>query len=160
MKGYSYLGFKINKSNQLRISYSEQEYKDIITIAHNCGLSPSEYMKTISQPCTSCGLDKVILDKLSTTINKKYKHTSKKNLFCFVNCMINKRSYKTSLKVSYKLRAWLNIPTDALVYSEMSPNTFSFVDGEPITLTTFQSGLRDTTTLCVVVNNVIHKLEH
>lgn len=160
MKAYSYLGFKIGKSNQLRISYSESEYKDIITRAHNCGLTPSEYMKIIAQPCTSCGTDKVILDKLCGTINKKYKHTSKKNLFCFVNSMVNKRSYKTELSVSYKLRAWLGIPLDAIIYSEMSPSMFSFINGEPITLTTFHNGLRDTTTLCVVIDNIIHKLEH
>lgn len=158
---YDFLGFKVSKYNMLRISYPEKEYKDIISLAHNCGFkSPSDYIKAIAQPCTSCGLDKVVLDKLSASLNKKYKNTSKFNFFCFVNSVVNKRSYKTKFEISYELRMWLGIPTDTLVYSHVSPTELNFEDGTPITLTTFQNGLRDTTTLCVVVDSMICKMKH
>jgi hypothetical protein len=127
---YDFIGFKVSKYNMVRISYDELEYKDIISLAHNSGFdSPSQYIKAIAQPCTSCGLDKVVLDKLSTSLNKKYKNTSKFNLFCFVNSVVNKRSYKTKYDIRYELRMWLNIPSDTFVYSHVSPTELNFDNG-------------------------------
>ena len=153
-----HLGYVVNPKNRIQLYYDEDEYIQILDRAHNMGMKPADYFKLLARPCQSCGLDHLVITKLTSNLTKQYRNQSRTHLFCFVNTEPNKSTTKANLRVSYEMSCKLGIPKESLVFHE---NKFKY-NGENnhnATITIFRDGLRDTTSMCFIKNGVIHKSE-
>lgn len=116
----TFLGYKIKeKKNNIQMLFDAEEYIDIIKKSNSLGLRPANYLRLLMNPCQSCGLDKMILEKLSQR-GRKIQKTTNTHLFIYVDSVVNSRLQKTTLKLNYKLSAIFEVNEDSIIYTPMA----------------------------------------
>lgn len=144
-------------NNPIKHYYNAEQYKEHIMNAHNAGLSLSNYMSIISQPCHVCGNDKVHIE----LIKKDIKRTSNNHcvhLFIFDNTKLNSQTERTDLKLQFMLAGMLQVSTESTIFTPRGTHKYS--EGKTTaTVTVFKNDIRISTTNCIIKDNKIFQNE-
>ena len=153
----SYLGYAIKeKGNRVMLSYDEAMYMQIISNAHNLGITPSQYCQMLTAPCSVCGEDRVILSKLSNNLNKQFRNVTNTHLFCFVQSKVNTGLSPIDLKLNYSMAFTLQVSEKTKIY--IPQRTLINDNDYKATITLFQENIKTATLLCRVKNNQVYTL--
>lgn len=138
-----FMGVVVYDENRVFRKYNRDDYKEIISKSKALGISIPNYLAILTSPCTNCGNDKIVIDKVVQNTSKRFRLASKVQLYIFINCDQPKNSEKCNLEVEYSLACKIEVSKSQSIYT---------IPNKPFS---YKGGDNDNVILCIMKNDTL-----